>query len=379
VKKLKGLLIITILTSPLLLIAQEVSRATATSVIHQNTGFASMLAQLLPMGINPYATIFMTTVFSKFGLENDYVATNPFFDSWFVLILFGGLFLFTSLVGIGLADNYLSGHAAVIINVFVILAPTFFASAPEGEVMQQAGFLDVGLKTLVILIMSIYFLVIVSSVRFFIDILIFLSPIPLIDSILEISKIVVAILFVFLAAVFPKFSAFVSIAIFICCLFMYKKSKQLINNTKYLFIYPVLGFFRKEPEISNEDFSIPVYIKLKTKKLKKGTIAKLIKREGKTFLIKERFFVSDIEEEVDLLGCFITQKKLSSRITNEAETKLILLNRTYYRHLPKIAKILNISIEGEQAVLQIETEEKSLKKLKQLFDGDDHQELKASL
>jgi len=76
VKNLKRLLIIVLLILPLFVIAQETGSSNATSTIHQNTGFASMLGQLLPMGINPYATVFLTSIFSKFGLENQYVATS---------------------------------------------------------------------------------------------------------------------------------------------------------------------------------------------------------------------------------------------------------------------------------------------------------------
>lgn len=385
VKKLKVLLVIVLLILPLLLVAQE---TTATSTIHQNTGFASMLAQLLPMGINPYATVFLTTVFSKFGLENQYVATNPFFDSWIVLLIFGGLFLFTSLVGtvfktnkataaIGLADNYLSGHAAIIINVFVILAPTFFTSS-ETTVLQEASFLSVSLKTLAILIVSIYFLVVVSSVRFFIDILIFLSPIPLIDSILEIAKIVVTFFFVLLAAVFPMTSAVIAVIIFLFSLLFYKRSIRLINQTKYLFVYPILSFFKREPEMEETNFSVPVLIKAKTKKFKKGTIVQLKKDEGKVFLEQERFLAPNKKEAFNVSDCFIQPGQLKSKITNDSGSILILLNTTYYRYIPAIAAILNIPIAGE-AFLNIESEAKTLTNLKQLFDGDDHQELKASL
>ncbi|MBO0589980.1 hypothetical protein I2486_01045 [Cellulophaga sp. E16_2] len=90
------------------------------------------------MAINPYITTFLTSLCSKLGFHNDIVPINPFLNNWFVLILFGVLFLSTALVGtvfktnkatasIGLADNYLSNHAALISNGFVMLAPIFFS------------------------------------------------------------------------------------------------------------------------------------------------------------------------------------------------------------------------------------------------------------
>jgi len=105
---------------------------------------------------------------------------------------------------------------------------------------------------------------------------------------------------------------------------------------------------------------------------------KLTKVEGKTILIKERFLGPNAQEEFDFSDCFIKQGQLKSKITNASESKMILLNTTYYRYIGVIASILNINIEGNTN-LNEGSDKKSLQNLKQLFDGDDHQELKASL
>lgn len=140
--------------------------------ISQNTVLVEQFAQLAPMGINPYLTVFLTSVCSKIGFHNDYVATNPFFSSWIVLVLFGLLFLFTALVGtvfktnkatatIGLVDTYLSNKAALIVNAIVILAPILISNEPiQSEIVYQAGFLSISFKTLLVLGVSMYFLIV---------------------------------------------------------------------------------------------------------------------------------------------------------------------------------------------------------------------------
>jgi len=199
---------------PFLLIAQESENA--IRAVNVNGGIIAQLAHLLPMGINPYATVFFTSVLSKMGIHNDFVATNPFFDNWTILIIFGSLFLFTTLVGtvfktnkatavIGLADNYLSNHAAVLINIIVMLAPVLFLSENQSTV-QEAGVISFSFKTILILIVSVYFLIVITTFRFFIDILIFLTPIPFIDSILEITKLVLTIVFIGFSIFFPALS-----------------------------------------------------------------------------------------------------------------------------------------------------------------------------
>ena len=242
-----------ILLLPFLLFAQT-ENTEIQQVLTQNVSLIDQFSQLAPMAINPYITVFLTSLCAKLGFHNDFVATNPFFNNWFILILFGTLFLFTALVGtvfktnkatapIGLADNYLSNHAALIINGVVMLASSFFADTPN-EVVYQAGFISISLKTLLVLATSMYFLVIVMSVRFFIDTLIFLSPIPFIDSILEIIKIIVSIIFVVISIVSPITSVIVSIIMFITALIFYRKSIRFVSRIKYLFIYPILNVFR---------------------------------------------------------------------------------------------------------------------------------------
>ena len=129
--------------------------------INQNTALVEQFAQLAPKWvINPYLTVFLTSICSKVGFHNNYVSTNPFFSSWIVLIIFGLLFFFTALVGtvfktnkatatIGLVDTYLSNKSALIINAIVILAPTFLSNEPlHNEIVYQAGFLSISFKTI---------------------------------------------------------------------------------------------------------------------------------------------------------------------------------------------------------------------------------------
>ncbi|WFO16124.1 hypothetical protein M601_021105 [Cellulophaga baltica 4] len=255
-KKLVLLLLI-VLSIPFVLFSQT-DASQIQQTLTQNFSLVDQFSQLAPMAINPYITIFLTSLCSKIGFHNDFVATNPFFNNWFVLILFGALFLFTALVGtvfktnkatapIGLADNYLSNHAALIINGFVMLAPTFLSDNPaHDEIVYQASFFSISLKTILVLAVSMYFLVIVMTFRFFIDILIFLSPIPLIDTILEVSKIVLSIVFVLISIISPITSVIFSGIMFIVALFFYRKSIRLVTRIKYLLVYPILNVFRKK-------------------------------------------------------------------------------------------------------------------------------------
>lgn len=374
---------------PYLVIAQHKSSHLIGSVTHGGD-LVSQLAQLLPMGVNPYATIFVTSILSKMGIHNDFIATNPFFDSWLIVSLFAFLFLFTSLVGtvfktnkataaIGLADNYLSSHAAIIINIIVIVSPLLFFDANNGGTgTQEAGFLSVGLKTLLVLIVSIYFLVVVTTVRFFIDILIFLSPVPFIDSILEIVKICITILFVLISVFYPTFSVILSFLVFIISLMMYRKSVQLVNKTKYLFVYPILNLFKNKEKLltHNDLFSVSVYLKTASKKFKKGSVLRLVKKENTTYLIKDRFLFSNTEEAIDISDFTLTKKHLNSTISNNGKTKILLLNRSYHKYLQEIKTTFGFEIPSTEETEGLNSQKSLLSKAKNMFNKNDINELK---
>ena len=82
-KKLLPLLILFIFT-PLLLLAQ--SQEELNNALNSNEILIQQLGQLDPMAFNPYITIFTTSLFSMLDIKNQFIATNPFFNNWFVLI-----------------------------------------------------------------------------------------------------------------------------------------------------------------------------------------------------------------------------------------------------------------------------------------------------
>lgn len=388
-KYIKKVLWLLVFLIPFLLIGQESINAMQT--VNTNSNFVSQLAQLLPMGINPYATVFLTSILSKSGIHNEFVGTNPFFDNWMVVGLFGVLFIFTALVGtvfktnkatavVGLADNYLSNHAAILINIVVILAPSFFGSSNESEALQQAGILSIGLKTIVVLIVSVYFLIVVTTVRFFIDILIFLTPIPFIDSILEIIKIIITVLFVGISIFFPTFSVILSVIMFLVALSLYRKSSRLVSRTIYLFMKPIIHMFKSREKIlfKKDVFSISVYLNIKTNRFKKGTIVQLEEKGDGFYLVKHKFFLSKVEEKINLTNCDMSKGSLKSTITNEEESISLFLNRLHHTYIEEITEKLNLKVKGkdEPLIISMDTEKGLLSKVKSMFNKEDVEELK---
>jgi hypothetical protein len=374
---------------PLLLQAQT-ENLEVQETISQNSNLVDQFAQLAPMGINPYLTVFLTSVCSKAGFNNDYVATNPFFDSWIVLSLFGLVFFFTALVGtvfktnkatatIGLIDSYLSNKAALIINTIVILAPTIISNEPShSEIVYQAGFLSISFKTLLILGISLYFLIIVMTFKFFIDILIFISPIPFIDAVLEIIKIVIAAVFIIISIISPVISVIIALIMFIVALFFYRRSIKLISKTKYLIVYPLLNMFRsKETKLTDgKNLSILVLTNTKIGKLKKGIIVRLEETEDGIKLIKKRFLLDNITQVIDLSDFHFNQNHLDTIMTDEDENTSLVLNRSYHKYLDELSEKYNIEIRSKKE-LKLNVQMGFIKKIRSFFDKRDLAELKS--
>lgn len=387
-RPMKKLLLILLLL-PLISTAQESSHEIQATLTH-NSNLIDQFAQLAPMGINPYVTVFMTSLCAKIGFHNEFVATNPFFNNWIILILFGILFLFTALVGtifktnkatapIALADNYLSNHAALIINGFIMLTPTLISNNPmHNEIVYQAGLLSINFKTILILMASMYFLIVVMSVRFFIDILIFLSPIPLVDSFLEIFKIIISMVFVIISIINPLLSVTISVFMFLIAIIFYRRSIRLINKTKYLILYPILNIFRNEHKImtNGHSFSILTYVGKNTVKMKRGKIVRLEKQDDKFFLIKRRFLLSNVTEEISFANCFLSQNHLNICLTNETGSLLLILNRSYHNFIDDLAETLNIKI-NKKAELKLNLNNGYMDKLRNMFNKKDIADLKS--
>jgi len=366
----------------------KTSYGQADEVLNHNTSLFEQIAQIAPISINPYTSVFVTSACSKAGFHNDYVSTHPFYNNWFVLILFGVLFLFTLIVRPVMAtnqltgtlvkvDNWLENKAGIVINALVILLPVFITETPhDGEIVYQAGFLSITFKALLILVLSTYVLFVIMTVRLFIDFLIFLSPIPFMDSALQIIKVVFSGLLVVISIISPITSVVITVVLFLISLVVFRRVKRLINRVTYFIIYPILNSFRKKESLlfSNTDFSILVYAKKKTSKFKKGSLLKLTKRNDQLFLVSNRLFFGKKEEAIQFsANATLSQSHFKTSISDK--TLSLDLSRSYHKYIDDISAQLNIKISNKLTV-QSNAKPGLVNRVKQMFTKEDLTQLK---
>ncbi|MCT4629948.1 hypothetical protein [Winogradskyella sp.] len=372
----------------ILILIPETSYSQAEDVLSHNTSLFEQVAQIAPISINPYTSVFVTAACSKAGFHNDFVSTHPFYNNWFVLILFGVLFLFTLIVRPVMAtnqltgtlvkvDNWLENKAGIVINALVILLPIFITKTPQdSEIVYQAGFISISFKAFLILILSTYVLFVIMTVRLFIDFLIFLSPIPFMDSALQIIKIVLSGILVVVSIVSPITSVVITVILFLISLIVFRRVKRLINRVTYFIVYPILNLFRKKESLlfNNNEVSILVFLKENTSKFKKGSLLRLTKQSDQLFLVNSRFLFGKKEEKIQFSSSAnVLQAHFKTTISDQH--LIVILNRSYHKYIDDIASHLNIKVSNKVET-QLSTEDGLLSRVKQMFKKEDITQLK---
>ncbi|NME69947.1 hypothetical protein [Flammeovirga aprica] len=385
---MRKLIFFVTLLLPTIVFAQD-NIEEATNAAKQNALLIEQFSLLSPMSINPYTSIFVTSLLSKMGYHNDFVATNPFFDNWFILGTFGILFLFTSIMRPSLGtnqitgilvkvDEYLESKAAIVTNILVMVFPIVLnENAGADEIVFQASFLSVSLKTLMIVVVSTYALIVLLTIRFFVDTLIYLSPIPLVDTGLQIFKIVLSIALVIIGIISPTFSFVILVVMLAVSLFFYKKAKRQLNKMKYFLILPVINLFTKKSirDKGMNDLSIQVFLGKPTSKFSKSKIVRLEKQNDEFYLVKERFILPKVTEKITLEDFTLTQNRFDTALSNFDQSMELFLNRSYHSFIDEISEELNVLLVKEEEVDTV-SGNNIFKKVKSLFNKKDITQLK---
>ncbi|RRO12335.1 hypothetical protein [Flavobacteriaceae bacterium 14752] len=375
-------LIFLLILFPTILSSQELENP--EDIISYNGTLIDQLAQVSSMSINPYTAVFFTSICSKFGIHNDYVKTHPFYNNWIVVSLFGFLFLFTLIVRptlalskftnvIKLADEYLEDKAALVINGVIIILPIILSSNPSNdEVVLQAGIFSLDFKSILIIIATTYYLMVVLAVKYFIELLIFISPVPLVDSFLEVFKIVLTVILVFISIYSPVMAFIISLIFFIIGLFFYQRAKRLTDKVVYLFIYPVFDLMKNSDKIlydKENDLSIKILLINKTNKFKKGKILRLTKNNNEFGLEQKKLIRPNKFEPLEIKNCDIIQTDFNISIVAEDGTNF-LLNRSFNKHIDFLIKEFDTENLIDKRV-KLTKAKSFLGKIKNLFSKSD--------
>lgn len=377
-----------------MLLMAQADTAGAEKVVMANIHFTELIGHLLPISLSPYLTLFATSLLAKLGYGADFFQGHPLFNSYLVmgfsLLLFGITMvpkLFSKVAApITLTANFLDNKASIIIVLIITLLPSLIG--PQTETMAlnvqfgALGDLLLPFEVVIIAAVAVIYIVVVMTVRLFLEILIMLSPVPLIDTIFEFAKIGMTLLFILLGVFFPNFAFGIAVIAFLISLVMYRKATRTIAQIRFLIIAPVINFiFRRKgeliskklpyaikKEVSNPILAIPVFNQTALGDIPKNKSVWLVKDQDK-LILAHAAFLRGVKQH-DISG--ESQLKLTNNIMNLAlsngETIKLVISKSYLVKKQELEQILGCQPETDSAEQEEGAMSKGFKRFLSFFD-----------
>jgi len=236
-----------------------------TNIILDNIDILEVFGPVLPIALSPFFGVAITSLASIMAAEgvfkNEFLATHPILSNWWIMSIFLILTILTALPKytkitgqLGLFIAKIEDYAGLIILVIIQIVPSLFNSEPSDNitVIYNSRFIEVSYGTL-IAAASVANMYVIKVVRYFFDFLIFLSPIPSIDSIFDTIKKSSIILLIGLYVINPLLAFFVNLFVFILSAIMFGWINRRVVYFENIYINPLkIKIYKKPPSLIDE-------------------------------------------------------------------------------------------------------------------------------
>ncbi len=188
------------------------------------------LAPLAPIALSPFFGLTLLSGMACYG--PDWLSDNPllnerspfadprFFWIFLVLTVITSLPRFSKVSKpIAQFADFLETWSAIVILVFIRLFAVT-TEAPETEMAVQAGILSVGWQGLLIVAMVIN-LIVINSVKFFFEFLVWVTPIPFLDACFEVANKSFCAALMAVYAFSPMVALLLNLILFLACLMVF--------------------------------------------------------------------------------------------------------------------------------------------------------------
>jgi hypothetical protein len=334
-------------------------------LLKQNLLITEQLGLLGPLAISPYWGLCIASLASLLGTgDNAFLLAHPFLGNWVVFAVFVLFAVLTSIPNIskfskalGVAANYLEDNTSIVVVVLAMFLPSLH-TAMGGEAPTEFGFFDFSLYSFIIGGFSFFYMFIVTTVRLFFEVMAFITPVPFIDTIVEISKKVSSLVLMGVYFVSPEVAMIISLVLLLVAFFLYRRASSSTKYFKQFYIAPILSWFigrkrtlrdegivrrirGKDKEI---DFAVPVWTVAKWGKILKRQRAWLVEEEkGELALYQLRFLRPPVGERILKNsfpnGIHIKREFNYLSICDPNELLHLRVSREYFRHEDELARI----------------------------------------
>jgi len=327
----------------------------------QTIGVADWLGPLAPVALSPFFAIACLSGMALYGgdwvsADNAFLGENSPLNNPVVFWTFLILTLITSIPRFtkvskpfAQAVDQIEAWAGII--TLVALKIMMGLDAPDAEQFPavQLGFVSFTADTLLI-IAAVVNIIVINTVKFFFEILIWITPIPTIDALFEVANKTVCGALMAIYGFSPTIATVINLAIFgiSAVLFSWIYRREVFFRTALL--DAVWGFFAPPKRISHPELTVfptanfgpvPARSRCRFRKTDSGWV-----------LVRQRLLRSDVQVEIDsndhsaeLAAGYFT----NSIILSGSQPVSLSFSRWYSSHLPELASQFGAQLRQQEA------------------------------
>lgn len=211
------------------------------------------LGVLAPVAISPFFGITCLAGMSQFGGEvlgtNSFISNNPVLNSPAVFWIFLGLTLLTSLPRLTKVSKPMAQAVDQIeaySGIITLLVMRFMVSGgaePGGDVVaMQMGAMSFTVDTL-LGVAAVINIIVINTVKFFFEILVWITPFPFVDAILEVANKSVCAGLMAIYAYSPTIATVINLLLFAACLFAFFWIRRRVTYMRTMIFDPLWAMF----------------------------------------------------------------------------------------------------------------------------------------
>lgn len=288
---------------------------------------AEALAPLASLSISPYFGFFTASGISILA-QNDIINAPPFLKNnriignyyaltiFFLLTVLTTFSSFFSTIKIaGVIISYLEDKSSLLIASLLYVIPFIIGSTDIAETVQSAQPLHAGFTDMnpwLLFAAGVVNLYIIQTTRFALDVLTFITPVPLLDKVFEIAKMAFSAFMVLLYILNPWIPFVILICMFIFCALIYKiiRVRNVYFINMYIKPFLLMKIFNRQyplkdvsqtmllSKFDHVSMCVPAFPKFKIGSIKKLHKCWLIGDGEELYLCKKRFLREPLIEQI---------------------------------------------------------------------------------
>jgi hypothetical protein len=233
--------------------AGDMARVAALEGLSQSASVAEWLGPMAPIALSPFFGIACLAALSQYGAEwipgNTFLSNNAILNDPVVLWIFVGLTLLTSLPRLtkvskpmAQAIDQVETYAAIITILIIRWYAGSIESTPEMAMadvqVMHMGFFSFTSDAL-LSIAAIINILVINSVKFFCEVMVWLTPFPFVDALLEAGNKSLCAGLIAIYAYSPMIATVLNLILFAVCLVAFRWTQRRVTWLRNVLVDPI--------------------------------------------------------------------------------------------------------------------------------------------